>query len=272
MAEEGRNLLHARELPSSGPEAKRLVIRSRRDEGVVVPETRRVGHRRVPLREQVLELVRLKVVGDCLVAAIHRGALTLPSLRAQLLSLHHLHHLRLHRRVIPGDEEDRWGHQCRYRQYHKAPFQLHAKPENGRSMSYAIAVMEEEEERASYIETGRNGDRKWGSNCWRGSLVGDFDISRFGFPFGFRHTSSGSKVRSKASRARHRMHFSWRRSTAPSGWKSGRFLVCGSVTPYLCDNPKMNNRKAINPESGLLAGPKTRVILSLGTPGSSLGR
>lgn len=86
MTEEGSDLLHLGLFSAGGAEAEWLVVGGGGDEGLVVPEANGVGDGGVALAEEVLELVNLEEVGDCLVAAID-AALALPPLVAHLLSL-----------------------------------------------------------------------------------------------------------------------------------------------------------------------------------------
>lgn len=88
MAEEGSDLHHLHGRVAGGAKAKGLVEGGGKDEGLVVPEADGVGHRRVPLREEVLELVRLEDVADRLVTAVLGPSATLPSLYTHLLPLH----------------------------------------------------------------------------------------------------------------------------------------------------------------------------------------
>lgn len=84
MAEEGGDLLHPNLLPSRGAEPAGLEERGGGDEGVVVPEPGGVGERAVvAVGEELLELVRLEVVGDGVVAAEPAPA-ALPPLVARL--------------------------------------------------------------------------------------------------------------------------------------------------------------------------------------------
>lgn len=62
MSEERGNLHHLHGLVAGGAETLRLEERGGSDEGVVVPESDSVRHRRVPLGEQILELVGLEIV------------------------------------------------------------------------------------------------------------------------------------------------------------------------------------------------------------------
>lgn len=103
MTQKSCNFLHPAELPTGSAKAIRLVFRRSGDKRTVVPEAHRMGHGGVTLREEVLELVRLKVVRNCLVTAVLGEGLTLPPFLTHLLALHYLHH-RLHRRVIAIDK------------------------------------------------------------------------------------------------------------------------------------------------------------------------
>ena len=64
MSEEGGDLHHLHRLVPGGAEPFRLKKRGGGDEGVVVPKSDRVRHRRVPLGEQILELVGLEIIGN----------------------------------------------------------------------------------------------------------------------------------------------------------------------------------------------------------------
>jgi len=91
MAKESSKLLLATGLSSSGAKAKRLIQCCSSDERTVVPESDCMCHRRIALREEVLKLVCLKVIGDSLIAAISRPTLALPPFVTHLLPLHCLH-------------------------------------------------------------------------------------------------------------------------------------------------------------------------------------
>jgi hypothetical protein len=91
MAEERGDLHHLHVLASGRPEAEGLVEGGGGDEGLVVPEAGGLCHGRVPLGEEVLELVRLEEVGDGIVATVYGPPLALPPLVAHLLSPHRLH-------------------------------------------------------------------------------------------------------------------------------------------------------------------------------------
>lgn len=64
VSEEGGDLHHLHRLVPGGAEPFRLKKRGGGDEGVVVPKSDRVRHRRVPLGEQILELVGLEIIGN----------------------------------------------------------------------------------------------------------------------------------------------------------------------------------------------------------------
>lgn len=91
VAEESGDLLHLRVEAAGGAEAVRLVDGGGGDERFVVPESGGVGHRGVPLGEEILELVGLEKIGDRLVAAVLGQPLAFPALIAHLLPLHRLH-------------------------------------------------------------------------------------------------------------------------------------------------------------------------------------
>lgn len=61
MAEEGGDLLHLHELAAGGPESEVLKGGGGEDEGAVIPEAIGVRHRRIPLGEEILELVGLEM-------------------------------------------------------------------------------------------------------------------------------------------------------------------------------------------------------------------
>lgn len=85
MAEEGGDLPHARLLASGGAKPAGLEEGGGGDEGPVVPEVGGVGLSIVAVGEELLELVRLEVVADGLVAA-EPAAAALPPLVAHLLA------------------------------------------------------------------------------------------------------------------------------------------------------------------------------------------
>ena len=60
MAEEGGDLLHLHELAAGGAESEVLEGGGGEDEGAVVPEADGVGDGRIPLGEEILELVGLE--------------------------------------------------------------------------------------------------------------------------------------------------------------------------------------------------------------------
>lgn len=91
MAEERGDLHHLHVLAASRPEAEGLVESGGGDEGLVVPEASGLCHGRVPLGEEVLELVRLEEVGDGIVATVYGPPLALPPFVAHLLPPHRLH-------------------------------------------------------------------------------------------------------------------------------------------------------------------------------------
>lgn len=91
MAEEGGDLLHLHELAAGGTKSEVLEGGGGEDERPVIPEAISVSHRRIPLGEEILELVGLENVGDGLIAAVLGVTLALPSLVANLLSPHRLH-------------------------------------------------------------------------------------------------------------------------------------------------------------------------------------
>lgn len=91
MAEECGDLLHLRGLVAGGSESEVLKRGGGEDERPVIPEADGVSHRRIPLGEEILELVVLEHIGDGEVAAVFRVTLALPSLVAHLLPLHSLH-------------------------------------------------------------------------------------------------------------------------------------------------------------------------------------
>lgn len=84
------------------------------DERLVVPKPDGVGHRSIPLLEQILKLIRLKKIGNRLIAAVLGQAFTLPTLVADLLPLHRLHY-NLFRRL--GARRRETGHHRR--NYHR---------------------------------------------------------------------------------------------------------------------------------------------------------
>ena len=85
MAEESGDLLHPHLLASGGAEPAGLEEGGGGDEGLVVPEAGGVGLGIVAVGEELLELVRLEVVADGLVAA-EPAAAALPPLVAHLLA------------------------------------------------------------------------------------------------------------------------------------------------------------------------------------------
>ena len=115
VAEECGQLLHLHDLAAGGAEAKRLVDRRGEDEWAVIPEADGVGHRRVALGKEVLELVSLEIVRNRQIAAELRPPLTFPPLVAHLLSLYRLHQC-LHRGVPLH-------HHHRHNRRHRQPYQ-----------------------------------------------------------------------------------------------------------------------------------------------------
>lgn len=91
VAEESGDLLHLRLGAAGGAEAVRLVDSGGGNEGLVVPESDGVGHRSIPLGEEIFKLIGLEKIRYSLIAAVFRQPFTLPPLIAQLHSLHRLH-------------------------------------------------------------------------------------------------------------------------------------------------------------------------------------
>ena len=88
MRKESGELLHLHLLATGGTEPERLEMDGCEDEGLIVPVPDGVRHRRIPLGEEVLELVHLEHVSDRLVAAVLGVVRTLPTLQALLLPSH----------------------------------------------------------------------------------------------------------------------------------------------------------------------------------------
>lgn len=71
VSEERRNLHHLHRLVPGGAEPLRLEKRGSGDERVVVPKSDGVRHRRVPLGEEILELVGLEIISNSEVTTVN---------------------------------------------------------------------------------------------------------------------------------------------------------------------------------------------------------
>lgn len=91
MTEKSSNFLHPHKLPTGGTESMRLEQSCRRNERSIIPKPYGVSDGRVPLGEQILKLIGLKVIRNGMITAILRPAFTLPPFVTELLSLHNLH-------------------------------------------------------------------------------------------------------------------------------------------------------------------------------------
>ncbi|GER32689.1 oxidoreductase [Striga asiatica] len=62
MGKESSNFLHLHEFAAGGPKPKRLINGGGGDERSVVPKPDGLGHRRIPLGEEILKLIRLEEI------------------------------------------------------------------------------------------------------------------------------------------------------------------------------------------------------------------
>lgn len=91
MAKKRGDLEHLHMLAACGAETERLKESGGDDKRLVIPEPDGVSHRRVPLREEVLELVSLEVIRDRAITTVLRPPATFPPLRTHFLPLNLLH-------------------------------------------------------------------------------------------------------------------------------------------------------------------------------------
>lgn len=183
MAEERGNLLHLHLLPSGGAEAKGLEESGGNDEGLVIPETDSMRNRGVALAEEVLELVHLEQLRDCLVATVLATTAFPPGVAGLLAALL----LRLRRR--------RRQHKHRQQRYRRRRFHPHCSLSDcwsrGRSCSVRIGSVwirseferqrEREEERRSrgernWWKLGGTLERKWGIKKERKKETKGFEV------------------------------------------------------------------------------------------------
>lgn len=113
MAQESSKLFHLHLLISSCSKSERLELGGGENEGMKIPETDGMSHRRVTLSEKILKLIGFKVVGNGQITTISRPT-ALPSSIAKPLPLHNLN-LRLNRGFIPTHKRRHYNQ----RQYHQ---------------------------------------------------------------------------------------------------------------------------------------------------------
>lgn len=70
MSQKCGDLLHLHELTAGGPKPLGLEKRGGENERLIVPEANSVSHRRVPIREELLELVGLEDIGNGEIATV----------------------------------------------------------------------------------------------------------------------------------------------------------------------------------------------------------
>lgn len=91
MTKKSSNFLHPHKLPTGGTKSMRLKQSRRRNKRSIIPKPCSVSNRRVPLGEEILKLIGLKVIRNGMITAILRPAFTLPPFVTKLLPFHNLH-------------------------------------------------------------------------------------------------------------------------------------------------------------------------------------
>jgi hypothetical protein len=70
VSKESSKLLHLRSLATGGTKPKMLKTGGSKNERPVIPESNSVCHRRIPIRKQVLKLVRLEDIRNCFITTV----------------------------------------------------------------------------------------------------------------------------------------------------------------------------------------------------------
>ena len=154
MAQESSNLSHLHLLISSGSKSERLELGGGENEGMEVPETDGMGHRRITLSEEILELIGLKVVGNGQIATIS-GPSALPASITKPLPPHSLN-LRLNRGLIPTHNRRHYN-QRQYHQKRAIPSHYHLSHCKTRENKHEFQA-DFHEKRMSFLLTSNGGD------------------------------------------------------------------------------------------------------------------